>query len=185
MVCVRLRASQPSALGLGCGAGSLSSLWTAFAFVAWASFLTSCGAAAGVIPNLGPAYPGGCGFPSRPPAAERGCRAPNRRRPMHPRQRPASQPTLINGGSDLLVRQLRFRSPANPLLQVTKTRHCSANIVRPLSAFRHKTSHWLVVTGNDDLFALGYAVEQLPEAGLGLERTYFRHALPSLKSTSH
>ena len=37
-LCVRLRASQPSALGLGCGAGNLSTLSTAFVFVARASF---------------------------------------------------------------------------------------------------------------------------------------------------
>src|SRR5258708_37443470 len=67
MVCVRLRASQPSALGLGCGAGSLSTRSAAFAFVAQASFpdlIPCCGAK--VIPNLDPAYPGGCGFPGRP-----------------------------------------------------------------------------------------------------------------------
>jgi prevent-host-death family protein len=91
----------------------------------------------------------------------------------------SSQPSRVNGGSNLLVRHLRFGSPADPLLQFAKTRDCAANVVRLLSAFGHKTSHLLVVTGDDDLFSLGYAVEQLPETGLRFESAYLCHALPS------
>jgi hypothetical protein len=45
------------------------------------------------------------------------------------------------------------------LLQLTESRNGAADIIKPLSAFRHQARHGFVVTGNDDLLALGNAIE--------------------------
>jgi hypothetical protein len=45
------------------------------------------------------------------------------------------------------------------------------DLVQSPRALRHEPGHHLVVTGDDDLLAPGHAVQQLPEAGLGLERS--------------
>src|SRR6185369_4737950 len=71
------------------------------------------------------------------------CLAPTQRRPRHPPQKPASQPAFVNGGSNRPVRQLGFRSPPDPLLQLAEAGHRTANIIGPLDTFRHQTRYRL------------------------------------------